>query len=379
MPNISLVDHTFKGNAAIPLASSFLISQFKPRFRHIDIAELVPLLIKKFGQLSYSKVHSTLVNVYSSYTDQSYGYLGPPPDEIRSLNSKLQFTFALKAFDEDTADESEVIHRAIRTAMWAENSLVTVGLSSVECSDLQIMTFNENDLKYLYNVVGVIFRSIFLHYTPTQIVKLGRGEEPKVNKNVFALKDKYLHASLSSIVKEPYHYWKYALSIWTYAPNLIPYRDLDEEFGFYYFLFISGKVPPVSSTADGLSRVIGIPSTGRTHTGLHLILVNSLLAFVQYMKSAKQDLSLEDLLAANVLAALAYTGKPILKLNRSNYYDSLLESFLAIASQLDNAFDHNALVQLLSPYEKTAEKLIRGDKDLANSLMEKLSYDLYDY
>lgn len=369
-------DLLFKGNSAIPLNPAALNWVFQPRFRHVDVASLIPLLCSRFGSGSYSKVVSTLVNVCSPFSGFSTGYNLNPPQRACPLGSHLLFTFAIKYDLSYDIDSLQVNTTSIRSTIWGsgkdDRKFITIGISSVEASNLGLIHVQQNEINYLYRLVGIIFRSIFMHYTAGAFDQLKRHTDvhPTV-KDPYYYKDKFLLMPLTGIVRYPYWSWRYNLKIWQRSPNLIPYKEVTPEHMLYYFLFIS-ESPAIKAVTsdDGQARILGL----NDNTGIRATLVKSLMAFTQYLSNPSDyQFELLDLVAANVLASLLYSGKSRIVLNRSTYHADLVSNTVALAEQLSKTLDHADLVQVLQPYTDVALSLIMGDKRLSNKIFSGMT------
>jgi hypothetical protein len=367
-------DLLFRGNAAIPMTPSSLNWIFQPRFRHVDIAELIPLLWSRFGSGSYSKVVSTLINICSPFSGFSTGYNEAPPERARPLGSHLLFTFAIKSSTEFDIESLQVNTTSIRSTVWGSGKddrlFITIGISSVEAANLGLLHVQSNEINYLYRLIGIIFRSIFMHYTAGEVDQLKRKQDVVLDtdKSIYYYRDKYLNMPLTGIVRYPYWTWRYNLAVWEDAPNLIPYIKVDPQLALYYFMFISQNVNPICRAEDGLSRILGTVS-GET-TGIAKVLTQSLMMFTQYLNNpADYQFELIDLIAPNVLASLLYSGKSKVVLNKQSYREDLRANTVALAEQLTMNLTHEALAQVLAPYIETTRSMIYEDQTLSTKLL----------
>lgn len=371
-------DLMFRGNAAIPLNPAALNWVFQPRFRHVDVAGLIPVLWSRFGSGSYSKIISSLVNICSPFSGFSTGYHPAPPERACPLGSHILFTFSIKYDLKYDIDSLQVNTTSIRSTIWGSGNdprkFITIGISSVEASRLGLLHVQQNEINYLYRLVGIIFRSIFMHYTSGDIDQLKRGQDVELleGKDVYWYKDNFLNMPLTGIVRYPYSVWRYNLKIWQNAPNIIPYHTQNPQLSLYYFLFISQHVNPICRAEDGLSRVLGtVPGES---SGIAKVLVQSLLAFTQYLNNPSDyQFELIDLVAANVLASLLYSGKSKIVLNKTTYMTDLEANTVALAQQLTKNLTHTDLAQVLAPYEYTAKSLIYGDQTLSTKLLSGIT------
>jgi len=362
----TLIDYTFKGNSAIPLSSGMLEFQLKHKFIGIDVQGLVKLLLSRFGVVSYSKVHFTLVNVYSPYSNFSFGYREQPIDEVISLNSKLQFTFALR---DDSAFEDKVIRKSNFTFIWS--SFITVGVTALECSHLGITSFIPNDLRYLYTSVGLVCRSIFKWHTPTEIFKYGRGDTPGLRGSTTSPASLYKEVSLSSIFTQPVRAWKYNIEVWNTCPNLLNVAEFDADFAFYYFAFLVNRV----HVNNAVREILGFDCK----SSIGKILLSSLIDFIQNLKTPKSSFTTEDLIAPNLLSSIVFTGSSHLQLRVDRFLEDAISEYQMLSMQLDEAFDNTQLIQIISPFEEVVKSILSGDFAFASKLAEKMSYDLHDY
>lgn len=366
----------FRGNSAIPLSGGALSSLFLPRFRTIDIAELVPLIWSRFGSGSYSRVVSTLVNVCSPFSGFSTGYKSNPPERACPLGSHLLFTFSIKANTEWEVESLQVNTLSIRSTCWGSNGddrrFLTIGISSVEAARLGLIHVQTNEINYLYRLLGIIFRSVFMHYSPGQIDDLKRGQDVSLDLDLFACKDKYLNQPLSGITRYPYWAWRYNKAIWNLAPNVIPYRNVAPGLALYYFMFLTG-LTLLRPDKDGMTKLLGltVDREGQEGIGISKVLVQSLLTFTQYLNNPSDyQFELIDLVAPAVIASLIYSGQTKVTLGRLSYISDLRDITVALADQLRGGLKHGSLAQTFMPYEKVAYSLIFGDQQLINNLIE---------
>jgi hypothetical protein len=351
----------FRGNAALALSSSVLNSLFIPRYRNIDIGSLVPLLWTRFGSGSYSRVVSSLLNVCSPFSGFSVGYIDPPPKEVQPLGSHILFTFGIK-YDTDWDDETlEVNHLSIRTHSWGDKDddrrFITIGITSTEAAHLGLIHVQSNEVYYLYRVLGIIFRSFFMHYTAEEIGKIKQKESANELKNPFDYKDKYLSIPLSSIVRYPYWAWKYNRNIWKLAPNLINVVDVNAKLTLYYFMFLSDVIIPHKASNDGITKLLG--TAAGTDQGISKVLTTSLIQFAQYIKSRNDyQFELIDLIAPAILANLVFTNKSKIILNRSSFIEDLKNTTISITDYLLNSLNAEDINNLLQPYKEQANSII---------------------
>lgn len=365
-------DLMFRGNSALPLSAGALNSLFLPRFRSIDTAALVTLLWSRFGSGSYSRVVSTLVNVCSPFSGFSRGFIDNPPPVVCPLNSHLLFTFAVKYDTQYDLKTVKYNNTSIRSTYWGSGNdprkFLTIGISAVEAAQLGLLHVQTNELRYLYNIIGLIFRSIFMHFTPGQISDLKRGQTSTPDYDVYNAKDNYLNSPLSGVLRYPYWTWQFSKKIWEVAPNIIPYVDVDPRLALYYFLFIARNINPNVPSFDGLSKILG--TTSDSTSGIAKVLTKSLLSFTQYLNQPSDNqFELVDLLAPNVIASLLYTGKSDLVLTRAHYFEDLENNALALADQLSGSLKHGDLARVFAPYSKTAQSIIYEDSTLISNIL----------
>jgi hypothetical protein len=360
-------DIHFKGNAALPLSSSALNSLFLPRFRQVDIAELIPLIWSNFGSGSYSRVVSSLVNVCSPFSGFSTGHI-EIPRQVYPPNSHIIFTFNVRAETEWEFKSLQFTSLSNKTVVWGSGhesrKFISIGLSSIECSKLGLLHIQSSEINYLYRLVGIIFRSVFIHYSPSEVDDLKRGTQEVNTSSPFKYRDNYLTIPLSAIVRFPYRYWKYNRNILKVAPNVVTHTNVDVNYALYYFMFLTEFSKP-RATFDGMSRLLGIVP-GKSQ-GLLDVLLKSVMAFSQYLKSADSvQLELLDLLAANVIVSMLYTSKSKIIVNKNTYWADLEMNTLALAQQLKNL---NVDKDVLAPYETTAKALLLEDPSIFNKLL----------
>lgn len=373
-------DVHFRGNAALPLNAGALHSLFLPRFRHIDVASLIPLITSRFGSGSYSKVVTTLVNVCSPFSGFSHGYNPAPPESVQPLGCHILFTFGFRYRLDYDDDSLEVHNTSIRSTIWGSGKdsrrFLTIGITSVEAAQMGLIHVQSNEILYLYRMVGMIFRSIFMHCTPGEIDDLKRGQVTPLfdddPSKVFVYKDRFLTIPLSGIVRHPYSMWRFNREIWRLAPNCIPYSTVEPELALYYFMFISKDLQTIVPPYDGLRKILG--TTAGTSQGISKILVQSLMSFSQYLRSSSDfQFELVDLIAANVLVALLYTSSNKIVVNRATCMKDLEENTVALATQL-RSMSTIDLAQAFAPYDDTAQALIDGDTRPVNALFSSISY-----
>ncbi len=362
----------FRGNSALSVTPDSLHTILTNRFRQIDTASLVPLIWSRFGSGSYSKVVMSLANVCSPFSGYSTGYIGPPPKPCCPLNSHLLFTFATRldtTYDPQHLEYQQVTGRSI---FWGSGNtprkFLTIAINSVEASDFNLMHVHKNEVEYLYRVLGIIFRSCFMHYTAGEIYDLKNGQSPVPDNSPYYYHDQYFNMALSGIVRAPYWAWQFNKEIWKLAPNVIPYKNLNPLLALYYFLFLTKLVRPDKPSYDGLSRLTGTV-TGAS-MGIADVLVKSLLSFTQYLNNPSDyQFEIVDLIAPNVLASLLYTGHSKITLNRSNYLENMKENTVALAEQLRGSLVHGDLAQVFTPYTNVAQSILEEDSTLTNKLL----------
>lgn len=316
------------------------------------------------------------MNVCSPFSGFSTGYNEAPPELARPLGSHLLFTFAVHAALDYDIDSLQVNITSIRSTIWGSGNdprrFITIGISSVEAAKLGLIHVQQNEINYLYRLMGLIFRSILINYTSGDIDQLKRGQDVQPPlKDIYFYKDKFLTMSLSGMLRYPYWAWRYNLKVWQMSPNLIPYAIPDAHLALYYFMFISQRVNPVCRVDDGLSRILG---TADASMGVIKVLTQSLLAYTQYLNNPSDyQFELIDLVAANVLASLIYSGKSSIILNRASYHEDLRANAVSLAEQLTMNLTHADLAQVLAPYEDTAMSLIYEDQTLSTKLLSGIT------
>lgn len=359
-------DYSFRGNAALPLSDSELRTILRPPFRTIDTHSLVSLIWSRFNVKKFSRVTSTLVNVYSPFSNFSRGCEVEPPKEASPPGSHIIFTFYLIA-----VPNTKLIVTKLSTQVfsWEKEgkSYISIGINSAEAARLGIILANVGTIRYLYNVLGSIFRTIIMNYSQSELTSLANGNFSTPEGNLYQYASEYYNLPLSAIVRRPFWTWAFNKDIWHLAPNLIPYKTLSSFLAFYYFIFISKDLSKLCSQDDGLARVLG---TADCETGIAKVVTKSTMLYVQYLNNPSDyQFELIDLLVPNLLANLLYLGHTNLSYSSDSYLLDMKQNLVS----LSELFKDKKVIQNLMPFEDTTRAIIFNEDSFITSLVRSLN------
>ena len=360
---------TFR-SSVFHLSSASVLFFLKAKYRSIDVAALYDFLAhslmtsRKFTSIS---INFTLVNVYSGDNGFSHGVDRPPPEELRPANNHLIFTFAYDVYDH-VSDLKITVKNKLSNSVsqygnrHAPTAFTSVGLTSAQCAAMGLNALYTEHLAYLYNVIGVMTKSLAKNrrfYSDNTYASF-YGPELK------AAHDKYGMAPLYKIfLSTPYPFWVYSPAIWKYAPNLLSKKMLNPQTVLYYFMYIYGTSRTFVAH-DRLDTLLGIRDAAEGSVLGYLS--DSILQFVQNANT--EDYEPEsplDVLAPSVIMNVIINGLP--KIDPPGSSDSQVWASLRdTAATVERAFSGVDLGNLFLPPDQTALKLFSANDAYMNRL-----------
>lgn len=372
---------TFKSSVFHMSAASVMFF-LKNKYRGINMGGLYELLAQKLVQsrkFGSSSINFSLVNIYSQHTGFSHGASLPPPEEVRPAYGHLVFTFSLDVYDAVQDLQISVKNkRSNAVSQYGDTqsptAFTSVGLTSREVSQLGIPPLYGENLAYLYNIIGVMTKS------------LARNQRYFVQDETYgdfypdtlkALHDKYGQAPLYKIItKVPYPYWVFSSLVWKYAPNLLTRKHITPHVALYYFLYLHKATRFVPG--DQIETLVGNRLVESGSILGHL--ADSLLQLAQRINTPgySRETSL-DLLAPAVAYSLVTSGGS--RIDSSFVTDATLRAFLEdSATYMSDALsDLDVDVgDLLLPPEAVALKMFYSDKSYTARLIDELDFSRMD-
>lgn len=326
--------------------------------RRVNLLSLVEFLMDELNSTEYVATNPTnfaLVNIFSTFTNFSYGICEPPPD-IRCFGSSahLHFTFAISdtRHYKPTSKIANVSRRNLAKSVWALSlgrpQFVTISLPAIDIhSKYGISQMYGRELEFLYVLVGSLLKTqISSNYTEQRTEDLPR------------LATKYLKLGIHNAIEHyPISCLKYVSEVWEYLPSLI---KMDDMLAVYYFAFIH-NLPTPTTPKDTVLKL---------RKELIAVLQGGILAFVQ---SADQDLDVSStkcLLAAAILSQMIYSADNYIDIDANTSADWQTE-LQRIRYSLITRFRDNEIEvsRILMPANVVAERFFTGNTQFANRLL----------
>jgi len=366
--------------SAFPLNGQAVPFLFKTRYQSLDIGGLFETVAKILWNLTAVRTSSlefTIVNVTSPFSGFSHGSHPPGPKITRPFGKALLITFATSSPFEIAARHTQglrrtdVRRRAVDVTQWGtggKQDFVTIAVNGAAAHDLGLVNLQPNQLQYVYNTLGILTKS-FIQKQTKYLPGTDSYTDFHARYNLQALRLRIGRMPLPKLFREiPYPLWVFSLPLWTMAPNMVSQRSITPEFALYYFMHIRPIISVYDNVmADVKSARLGL-STGRPDSVFgHLS--DSILNFVQMVKTpGDTQLTVKEVLAPSVLRAFISTGTP--DVDGGTNYMRLLS---AEANDLASRMSHMDLGTLLMPPDSAARKVMLGDKNFADTLLNAVA------
>ena len=203
--------------AAWPYGGAYVttFSDERYNFDLHPIFEYIKDQLKRLPVAHVNKTQFTLVNLYSSYTQQSVGLSVAPDKEV--MRGPVVFTFSMSAANSVGTPTKRFWQE--RTCVWGTagrsmSDFISISLPPDIAARARMYNMMEYDQRGLYNVVGGLTKALI-------------RSNPVTNSEIF-------HASI------PHAMWKHAISDWQYVfdfwrrmPALLE-LNIDQEFLAYW-------------------------------------------------------------------------------------------------------------------------------------------------
>lgn len=338
------------------VSDSFVESLFKPRYRMIQIGELYEALAKELmsaTRVRTNVVDFTLVNVCSPFYKISHGVSEAPEEFNWPRNPHLIFTFACSQ-DRDASTLGFSTRRLSNNVVqWSTkrgpNAFISIGFNSVQCSRLGMPRMNALDLRYIYNLIGMMTKALLLRNY------YGKDPEDLYSaRDLTHYNDRFKNMRFQDLVESvAYPFWVFSKSVWDKCPNVLASSHITPSSALYYFMYLVNtlNVSNVDSFEAANDRLIEIEDKVK----------DSVMELVQRAKAKNSvQLTRSDLIAPCAISSALNTGRPKMEFRKRVWLKDLELS----ASSVIESFDENSLSVLL-PVEQIAKKLMKPKTDEA--------------
>jgi hypothetical protein len=329
----------------------------------------VTRILRNVGRPIINSTLFHIVNACSPFSGLSYGRLPPPPGQVIDPGTNLCLTFALRrnyyleVYDAFPCDFKIYKQRYIGWSyVWGEAfhdryDYLTVNLRMTDAAPLHLEALLTNNLKYLYNVLGITTKNYVKRYRLYDKDVYGFYRRYDLHR----LYERLYHMSFPDLANRyPVFLWMFNRFFWEQAINLT-YEDMINEYSaLYYFLYVRDDMPQ-------MERVIG--------DRIFEILFDKRLSFTAILaKSLERFFGGYDhteIEALDLVLPAALYGK---RLSGSEYRFDLTRYLLLLRSRRDRMIERADTAEFLSSlnvdtFYSLAERLTKGDTRRLKFLM----------
>jgi len=219
--------------SAWPWGGSSYIGTFNYRAHNILFKPILDYLKQELENSPTVKVRDTtftLVNVFSGFTDMSYGPMLKPHARVR--RGPVSFTFAMTRRQREFALPRQIIWNTGMTALWGPNlqeghDYLTINLPIDLCVQCRLNNTLRRQLEWLYKICGGF----------TKAIALDRNSFSLRSDDVKLIHDNLYFKTIPQMMwRYPWEDWKYAREFWDRAPDVLE-LDTSDEFVRYFLTY----------------------------------------------------------------------------------------------------------------------------------------------
>jgi hypothetical protein len=218
-----------------PWGGSSYLRVFNWRSHNVIFKPVLDYLKQELDKSPTLKVRYTtftLVNVYSGFTDLSYGPLEAPHPKVR--RGPLTFTFAMSRREINGALPRHIIWNTGHTALWGPSlqyghDYLTISVPIDICSRCRMNNTLRPQMEWLYKIVGGWSKSI----------AIDRDSLTKRTTNVKLVRDQVYYKTIPAMMwRYPWNDWVYAREFWDRAPDILNV-EVTDFFAEYFLTYLT--------------------------------------------------------------------------------------------------------------------------------------------
>lgn len=218
-----------------PWGGASYISTFNYRVHNVLFKPILDYLAEELEKSPTLKVRYTtftLVNVYSGFTDMSYGSGVSPHRYIR--RGPLVFTFAMTRRDRTAFMPRHVIWNTGHTCLWGPtlqhgHDYLTISVPINIAMQCRMNNTLRRQLEWLYKIVGGWSKSFAMRRDSVQ----PRTDDPRLIHDQM-----YFRTIPKAMWMYPWQDWKFVREFWQRAPNILKV-DVDQLFVSYFLQYLT--------------------------------------------------------------------------------------------------------------------------------------------
>ena len=201
-----------------PWGGASYMKTFNWRAHNVIFKPVLDYLFQELEKSPTLKVRYTtftLVNVYSAFTQLSYGPSGAPHPRI--MRGPLTFTFALRNVNSAEFLPKHVIWNTGHTALWGPDlqhghDYLTISVPIDICARCRMNNTLRTQMEWLYKIIGGWSKSYVMHRDSITL----RTDDPKL------IHDQIYYKTIPAMMwRYPWNDWVYAREFWDRAPDIL--------------------------------------------------------------------------------------------------------------------------------------------------------------
>lgn len=223
--------------SAWPWGGSSYITTYDHDIHNIKFRPLLDFIrseLERSPTVKVRKTTFTLVNVYSKFTDISYGSLPSPPKRLYNGRGAVVFTFAMMRREPayDRLNAPHVIWNTGNTCLWGPNlqyghDYLTVIVPLDLCMQCGLNVTLRRQMEWLYRIVGGFSKAYAIKRRPLELAENARYRDRVYFRTIPNLLWYYNEED-----------WKYAREFWDRAPHLLDLSEVTDSFTEYFLTYL---------------------------------------------------------------------------------------------------------------------------------------------